>query len=307
MRILIDADPIVYASAFAAEEATYFLIVEEEDFPIFFTDGNEMKEWKKENRESEEPKEIIDQIQQIDVGPFSHARRAAFTTIEFIVRECEKRYGKGTPTLILSGKTNFRNEVAQVRGYKANRKNVRKPEHYARLRKWIAHNQDAIIVENREADDELAIIAQQCREDGVPYVICTIDKDLDQIPGEHFDYKKHVFYDVPPNEARELFWEQAISGDSTDNIPGVPGIGAAGARKLVNQWIEEELDDVDIWTRVVGLYEKGQQHKKCEYLDRRPEDVALEMARLVYLQRELGELWTPPGQPKEYVEVGLDD
>ena len=54
----------------------------------------------------------------------------------------------------------------------------------------------AEVIDGWEADDEVGIRARQLAADGVEFCIATIDKDLDQIPGLHYDYRQHVFYDI---------------------------------------------------------------------------------------------------------------
>jgi len=310
MRLLVDADPVVYGCAFVAEDATYFVILAD-GRQLFFDNGDAKKAWKKENKESDEPIEIIDEFQQVDVGPLSHSKAAARTQLNYIKTAVADHWKVSTKdlhvTLVLSGKTNFRNAIAVTREYKGNRKEVRKPEHHGAVRAYLKHDFDAVEVENREADDEIAILAHQCIADKVPYAVATIDKDLDQIPGLKFDYNKKVFYEVEKDEAMQLFWGQVLSGDSTDNIPGCPGVGAVKAKKLVDMWTEAGAAPEDIWAGIVEVYEQGKRHAKCEYEARSAEDAALETARLVHLQTYPGQLWNPPGIKDGRVEVGLDD
>jgi hypothetical protein len=63
----------------------------------------------------------------------------------------------------------------------------------------------------------------------------------------------------------------------------------------------------NIWEGIVREYAISQGIPGCPYLDRDPAAIALECARLVYLQQVEGELWTPPGAPKEWLPEYQDD
>jgi 5'-3' exonuclease len=154
-----------------------------------------------------------------------------------------------------------------------------------------------------EADDKVSIRSRELQADGIPHVLATIDKDLDQVPCRHSDYKNHVFYDVGSEYAQLYFFAQALSGDSTDNIPGCDRIGGAKAIKMVEEWWnfaqENHLPTLSyVWDQVVETYAIVMD----KYPDRYPEgmkpfEAALETARLVFMQEYEGQLWNPPGVP----------
>lgn len=96
-----------------------------------------------------------------------------------------------------------------------------------------------------EADDVLATLAAQAVACDHDVVLVTGDKDLMQLVGDHvtmFDPLKEKHYDraavierfgVPPERVADV---QALAGDTSDNIPGVPKVGPKGAAKLVAQF-----------------------------------------------------------------------
>ncbi len=100
-------------------------------------------------------------------------------------------------------------------------------------------------VDGFEADDIIATIATRTAREGVAVRIVSTDKDLMQLVSERVvteDTIRGVIYDretvedkwgVPPERLRDLF---ALQGDSSDNIPGVPGIGPKKARALLEQF-----------------------------------------------------------------------
>lgn len=112
--------------------------------------------------------------------------------------------------------SNYRYEVYPE--YKANRK-APKPTWYEELRAHLIQEWNAEVVFGQEADDALGIAQTD------DTVICSIDKDLDQIPGKHYDFVKDVQYEVSEETANRFFYYQLLVGDSTDNIPGCKGIG----------------------------------------------------------------------------------
>lgn len=98
---------------------------------------------------------------------------------------------------------------------------------------------------NAEADDAVAVLQNNM----VNTVICSPDKDLKQIPGRHYDYKKGLQAYVSPEEGKYNWAVQMITGDTTDNIKGVPGAGPAAAKKLLG--IGPGIVDSDMYEDIV--------------------------------------------------------
>lgn len=142
-------------------------------------------------------------------------------------------------------------------GYKANRW---KPEGQSNkfvptIRKLAIVNGFAIEAYGREADDLLRIWATQARAAGEEYIIVSIDKDLKCIPGKHLNIKSQEITTVTDFEATRFFYQQLLSGDQTDNIPGVPGLGPVKSEKLLyNTHTEEALQEI-IVEMYMGAYE----------------------------------------------------
>jgi len=162
------------------------------------------------------------------------------------------------------------------------------------------------VIEGREADDECAI-AQYTHDS--PSIICTIDKDLDQVPGHHYDYVRKTFYTTSKDEGECLFYKQVLSGDSTDNIPGCYKVGAVRAAKIVDTiYLDYGLDHEKIWEAILATYAASLDKYKldCPYAEKAKEEgveaVCIEMARLVKMQEYVGQLWTPEGEPDDLLE-----
>lgn len=127
----------------------------------------------------------------------------------------------------------FRYEAAKYKPYKANRKE--KDEHMVRLEPIIQARLRGhwgfISYPGLEADDIVSLAAEMYPD----VVICSPDKDLRQIPGTHYDYKKSEFAEIAPNQADYLFNYQMLVGDVTDNVAGLPGIGPKKAEEALNK------------------------------------------------------------------------
>ena len=316
MHIIIDADPIVYRAGFAAETHSYALVVQWPNGDMeqkYFaplpnkTAGDQMKEFFKENDSAE----IIDREKIVECEPIEFALRGVKMTIQACINDAKRELVKALPeavnshpavTLLLSGPGNFRDDIATIKPYKGNRDPAHKPVYYQQIRDYLCDWWGAKVIEGHEADDECSIIAHQSREAGSQdYVVCTIDKDLDQIPGYHYDYMKKVFYEVTEEEGNFLFWKQVLCGDSTDNIQGLYRVGDKAASKYLNEWIENGLaHEGNLWPLVKVAYAdniKAYPNKYPEGMT--AEEAALENARLVKMQEYRGQLWSPPGIPDE--------
>ena len=108
-----------------------------------------------------------------------------------------------------------------------------------------AFNVCAIESEGYEADDLLATYARQAAAEGATVTIVSSDKDLMQLVGNGIsmldpikqrpirEKEVHEKFGVAPGKVADV---QALCGDSIDNVPGVPGIGAKTAAELVNSY-----------------------------------------------------------------------
>ena len=127
----------------------------------------------------------------------------------------------------ITGKGNYRNELAVTEPYKGNRKDAKRPQHYDAIRKHL-QRLGAELVEGSEADD--AVATEATKTGGW---IVSIDKDLDQVAGWHYNFVKHEEYYVTEEEGLRNLFTQVLTGDRTDNIIGLKGIGPKKAEKLL--------------------------------------------------------------------------
>lgn len=141
----------------------------------------------------------------------------------------------------LSGEENFRKELNPL--YKANRTQP-KPIHLEAARYFAVKEFNAEAEYQLEADDLLGI--NQTPES----IICSLDKDLLQIPGNHFQWEISTNKYTRPDkfitqteiEGLRHFYEQCIKGDTSDNIKGIAGLGEVKAKRaLADCQTEEEM------------------------------------------------------------------
>ena len=208
--------------------------------------------------------------------------------------EFQKKFETDKYFLCWTGPSAFRKRLFP--DYKKSRKGSWKPPGYAHMKSELVREINTSILHDEiEADDLLGILADNVEETPV---IVSGDKDLDQIPGEHYwPWKDDPHWIVSADKACRMFWTQALSGDSTDSIPGCPGIGAVGAGRLVDSM---EFDKpAECWDIVVNEYEKQMTKRNME---EDPESYALLNARCVRILRgseydfknRTVDLWTPP-------------
>lgn len=186
----------------------------------------------------------------------------------------------------------FRHSIARLRKYKDGRK--AKPEHFATLRNRIIERFGATESEFEEADDVVSYRARERRAAGdLSTIICTNDKDLDQIPGVHYDWTKGVWRTVSDEDALRQLWIQTLSGDPTDSIGGCWKIGPGKAETAISTIFQESREISHVWECVVECYKYSQELPGCPYTEFDPAMVAQETHNLVRL-KEFADEWPEP-------------
>lgn len=190
---------------------------------------------------------------------------------------CEALQTSDYKAFLTASGPHYRHEIYPA--YKANRK-AEKPTHYHRLRDYLLETHGAELVLDQEADDALGITqsARSCLES--PSCIVTIDKDLDQIPGWHYNFVKKNLYYITPNEGLQYFYQQLLMGDRIDNIPGIYGIGPINAARIIGACKSEQ-----------EMYNAVQKHyEKAGYTD----ETLVRNGQLLKIRTVEGEVWQPP-------------
>lgn len=288
MLALIDGDIFRYRCAFAAER-NYYLVQ--------LTNANSHKEYKEfdyKKEAQEYGRRVISGVsasfriwQRKEVQPVENCLQIVKTSLQQTIDDVKACFREEVESKIyISGKSNFRDKIATTKPYKGNRETLVKPIYYREVGDYITEKWGANITEGIEADDAIGIAAMEAKERGVSYVVVSNDKDLDQIPGHHYNWTTKEFYEVSAREAKTSFFIQLLAGDATDNIPGLPGIGKATAAKIIQdcKTPEEMVDKVWV-TYMDRLGTKG------PLTERQDKDYFLEQANLVFIRKHKDKTW----------------
>jgi len=200
---------------------------------------------------------------------------------------------------------NFRYQIDPT--YKANRIQP-KPRWHEEIKEYLITKWGAEFAYGMEADDALGIAQTgqvDLDEDGCAFkgvipitytsVICSIDKDLRQIPGNHYNFvKKEKFY-VTPKEGLRYFYGQLLIGDSGDNVVGCRGIGPVKAERILPTSFSSESE---LFRAVFNTYRlQHQTEKGGNWSDMRIEWHLLKIGRLLKIrQQQEEELWVFPNE-----------
>lgn len=194
----------------------------------------------------------------------------ALSRADQMVQDILADTGADSYTVFLTGSGNFRRELTPT--YKANRPDER-PTHWQAVREFLVTHHKAIMCNGWEADDQMG--AEQDKV-GHTTVICSIDKDLFQIPGKHYNFVKKEARTVTPWEGIKHLYLQSLIGDRSDNIIGVQGIGPVKAeRALAELETEEEL------------------YQKCREMYSDDERYHLNL-QLLYIWQKMEDSYKPP-------------
>lgn len=167
--------------------------------------------------------------------------------------------------------------------YKAKRQKSNIDKWVSKLRERLLEAEYSIHVPGYEADD---VIAERAKELGITNcIIVSLDKDLQQIAGLHYNYYSKPWTEsdgidefgnknkptmkgfnmVNEDEARYLFWIQMLTGDATDNVEGINGIGKVKAEKILSDLYFNDANDEQYKTIVLEEYRKYYESHNIDY------------------------------------------
>lgn len=191
--------------------------------------------------------------------------------------------------VFITGDTNYRMDVAS--DYKAHREDAKKPTHLPALREFAMTTLDAIVSEGEEADDLLGINAVQ---NG--WGIASLDKDLRGVPGWHYVWQgkdEGVFY-VTEEEADRFFYTQLLTGDRTDNIPGLFNRTGRKAMPKIKRGLDELTSPSAMFEYVLQVYLDAVKEAR---MSSEKDDVLRwldQQGKCLWIRREVGEVWSCP-------------
>jgi DNA polymerase-1 len=206
---------------------------------------------------------------------------AVFGVTSMLMNLIEQTDADHVAVIFDAKRENFRNEIyPDYKGHRPDAPEELIPQ-FPLIREAVeAMNLPCIEMEGYEADDLIATYAKQASELGAEVTVVSSDKDLMQLvddkismwdPMKNVDIKHAQVvekFGVPPDKVVDV---QSLAGDSTDNVPGVPGIGVKTAAQLIT-----EYGDLDTLLERAG---EIKQPKRRENL--------IEHAEMARISREL--------------------
>lgn len=244
MRLLIDGDGPLYKACFGAQHIWYNVLLKgEEEYGTVarFRYKKEAVRW----INGEDDVYIIEPETELeDVDAAIHNVKSILGTMLSLTRTRDY-------TIYIGGQGNYRYTIDPE--YKANRKP--RPHHYDAVKRFLIEEEGAVVVDGMEVDDACSIeqykdyrlVLEGAHPMGKPYtMIASIDKDLDMVPGWHYNWNKQLKYFITEEEGIKNFYLQLLTGDKqTDNIPGLKGVGSKTSIKMLKDCsTEKELYDV---------------------------------------------------------------
>ncbi len=197
------------------------------------------------------------------MGPLSNSQGtptgAIFGFTNMIVKTIKDRNPERIAVVFDSKGPTFRHDLYHE--YKANRPEVPQDliEQIPRIHELVeAYSIPVVAMQGYEADDIIATITMQASHRGWKVIIVSGDKDLTQMVGglsTMWDPQKDVVYDeqgvkdkfgIKPSQVIDFM---ALTGDSSDNVPGVPGIGPKTAANLIENFgtlegVYQHIDEI---------------------------------------------------------------
>lgn len=186
-------------------------------------------------------------------------------------------------SLYLTGDNNFRYKIFPE--YKRTRRAKANPEFLKVAKEHLVKEYGAVLSDGCEADDLCGVDQTQSALNGEDTIICSIDKDLDQIAGRHYSpaivrlgivVREEKEYYVSPKDGLRFFYRQMLIGDSGDGIPGAKGIGKVKAEAI--------LKDLDTEEELLNAV------RDCYSCD----EEMLMNGQCLYIWREMNKMWEIP-------------
>jgi DNA polymerase-1 len=189
--------------------------------------------------------------------------------IDLLVKRILETTGATDYQMFITGDNNFRYQVDPQ--YKANRKGKPDPIYRGDANAYLVEAYAGQVTDGCEADDAMGITATEIPVD--QRIICSIDKDLKQIEGHHYNWRKNEFSDVSKLDGTRLLYRQLLTGDSADNVPAVGGIGPVKSSRIIDSLTEE----TDMLQAVRAFYKS--------------EERLIQSGRLLYIWRKENDDW----------------
>lgn len=170
-------------------------------------------------------------------------------SIDWVMKDIEGQLFMPYMRTAVKGWGNFRKDMYPK--YKSNRppieQKLKDALNYGH--QYMIDKYEAVQADGMEADDLVSIWAYEARELELDYWVVGIDKDLRQIPGNHYNFGKRTWEFIDDDQANYNLMFQCLTGDNSDNIPGIKGIGPKKAEKILKDIPMERR-----WNRVCASW-----------------------------------------------------
>lgn len=285
---LIDGDELVYKAAFANQKVIYKILqcYEDEEFNlvrevISFSNKKEAIAFIENNK---------DKNYRIEAAIVLEDVSKVYLYLQNILETIKFDLNTNVYSIFLHGKDNFRTKLWTLKEYKAGR--AERPVYYIHAREYLVNEELATVVHGQESDDALGIMANIYKQEGkYEPVIVSQDKDLNMIAGWHYNINSGKLVNISEFNADKSFYIQLLTGDLTDNIPGIHGCGIKTAEKL----LEPCTSIRDMYNVVLESYRDAEKRGKLKFdTSKTIEEIILELGNLLWIRREQDREWIPP-------------
>ena len=295
---LIDGDELLYKTGFASQHTNW--VVSKADGTHLFT--------AKSKSAAIESIGTTDEDLQLSTEIEVASEKTAQILLHRFLKYMRSIVQWNDYRIYITGEGNFREKIATLLPYKGNRDNAVKPVHYPMLREYLFDMFKAQLIEGMEADDAMSITQWHHYRDhssNWTTTICSQDKDLNMVPGAHYNPRGSRVERINDLDARFFFYCQLLAGDkSVDYIPGIPGVGLKSAAKILKNLYDSP--NAYIYEHVVNTYAAAMEDPKIgpkfDGEDTGAEDRVVEVAQLIWmLDNPNMEMWEPY---KDYYGLG---
>lgn len=269
MKLLIDGDGPLYRAAAAAQRNWYYVYMdghEDKGHVAHFRYHKEAKAWMGDSEEW-----LLKAVPEVD-PPY-----AAIHNIKSIMEGILDRGLGDNYALYLGGEGNYRYLINPE--YKAGR--PPRPTHYEIVKDYMIGHYGAEIVNGMESDDACSIAQWQdfLNNDEPTTILVSNDKDLDMVPGYHYNWLTQDQYFITEEQGDLNFYMQLLMGDkAVDNIQGLHGVGPVTARQI----LADATNSSERYAACVAAYE-----------ERGRTDIE-DIARQIWMSKEQPDDWRKP-------------
>ena len=271
MNFLIDADSALYKAGCAGERRWYEVV------DVMSCEVLHECQYKKDalNWIGDEPD--LDCFPMKEAGPL----KEAIYNLKLYINNIINNEHCDTYQVFVGGSGNYRREIDPE--YKVSRNPLDKPFHIEALKDCLVKEYGAVRIDRLEVDDVVSILSQRDLQSNC---IVSIDKDLLNTQGWHFNPDTLKLEYITEEQANLNFYRQLLTGDSTDGIIGIKGYGKAAALRI----LPKELPPQELCAVVWGEYQKNEH--TMEYF--------VQQGQLLWMLREENVMWYPPMDDNNY-------